>query len=324
MIIGLVCVFLPGLNREHCDAPHNGYTCEDLESGVSALTKLLSRPRNREIRLTSDVFTDPERLLVRLFTVSLALATDSVPVLVNQSQFGAPSIAKLVPDSAPKELPPTLPFCANITSLKRRHNTWNVSANPAQLLFSPTAARLFDSLGPAALHILVHLTLNLTAAIARVNYDVHFGKFQCPGSAGLDVKGKLNFKAMLSAAAAAKFAHQLPSVAGFLVNLIRGEGPVLFDAVGGACWRAASYIAGGSTRSTRAREGHHSTSPGQTTRAPTSSTEGTSCGGCYDLFSKYAAVRQTGRPCEVWRFLHKRFLWKTARNPSIVHRLYRE
>jgi hypothetical protein len=245
MILLSLCLFLPGLNRDNCDAPQNGYTCQDLNSGVDKLTNLIARPRSSQVRFICEAFTDSERLFIRLFTVAFALATDSIPILSAHSHFSAPEIATVVPDSSPQNLA-TFSFCENVSALKSGATfSWSLSANPAHLLFNPTLARLYEELGPAALHILMHYTLNLTDAIERKEYNVIVGRVQCAEYAGREFKDKSRYALLMEAAASATVVQQLPSLAGFLANLIRGEAPVLYDMVGGACWKARSYIAGG-------------------------------------------------------------------------------
>jgi hypothetical protein len=110
---------------------------------------------------------------------------------------------------------------------------------------NPTLSRLYRKLGPASLHILIHFTLNLTESVNRSDYDVLIGKVQCGGYSGKEFREKPQLGLMMEAVGAVDVVQQLPSVVGWLVNLIRGEAPMLFDLVGNACWRARSYIAGG-------------------------------------------------------------------------------
>jgi hypothetical protein len=104
---------------------------------------------------------------------------------------------------------------------------------------------LYDQIGAAALHILVHYTLNLTAPIDKKEYNVLIGKVQCNGYAGKEFREKARYSLIMEAAGSQDSVQQLPSLVGFLVNLIRGRSPILYDPVGGACWKARSYIAGG-------------------------------------------------------------------------------
>jgi hypothetical protein len=242
ILLSFLSVFLPGLNRTQCVTGQNGYTCSDLDSGLAALDRLLARPRSGLVRFVANGSTDADHLFARLFTVSFALATDSIPVLPAVSRFSPPAIASVGPASGPA---PPFDFCKNVTSLRSRNSSWIVSSNPAQMLFNPTLARLHRELGPAALFILMHYTLNLTEPLSRLDYAVMIGRVNCAGYAGREFRERPQYALLMEAAAAAAVVQQLPSLAGFLVNLIRGEAPILFDPVGEACWRAPSYIAGG-------------------------------------------------------------------------------
>jgi hypothetical protein len=245
LFLSAISLFLPALNRESCQDSQNGYTCSDLDSGLAKLNSLISRPRTRRLRFIGDHFVDSERLLTRVFAVSYALATGSTPVLPAQSQFSAPSIADVVPESGPSpHAPPPFPFCDNGT-LPPGDASWRFDASPAHLLFNPALAQLYAELGPAALHILMHYTLNLTSPLERSADRAIVGTVECGEFGGPPLAENARLPAMLHAAGAAGVAVQLPSLVGFLVGLIRGEAPTLYDAVGRACWRARSYVAGG-------------------------------------------------------------------------------
>jgi hypothetical protein len=245
MIIAfLLQIRLPGLNRQNCELGANGYTCDDLDSGLLALETLLARPRRHSIRFQGDAYTDSERLYVRLLSVSWALATDSVPVLTSSSLVNAPSFAVIAEKKLSGEPSTTIPFCTNSTSLDQDAIV-TVAMNPGFLLFNPTLNRLYDILGPASLHILMHLALNLSDPVPREEYDYLVGKINCEKYQGETIGVKPRYDEILSAVRAHTVIELLPSMGGLMINLIRGQAPVLYDQVGGACWNAQSYLAGG-------------------------------------------------------------------------------
>lgn len=240
MLLFLLSVSLPGLNRKHCDEPGNGYTCKDLEYGVSELEKILAEPRTKRVMIYTKVATDVDRLFLRLFTVSLGLATNSIPVLVKEKQFSKPEFAEY--GKKPQETV-NFTFCKDIKSISKNNIYYQIEMNPSHLLLNPTLSRLYDRLGPAALHILMHLTLGGPEIGNETDYAVLWGSVKSTIS-GSKVDPK-DLQAILFAATAPTFVHKLPDLGGFLVNLVRGRSPVVCDHVGGSCWRAKSYLAGG-------------------------------------------------------------------------------
>lgn len=238
MLLFFLSLFLPGLNRDHCDEAENGYTCEDLERGVAELQTMLKEERHGMV----GVFEErqfPEKIYARVFGVGLALATGATPMFQDYPSLPKTSFAVT---GAKERNPPELDFCANLTRIEG--SKWfTVPKDPSILLLNPTLLRVYKRLGSAALHILVHfaLDLNESYSFAPLNEPVNVN---CPEGPGAKLRAKPTFHELLNASRAPVI-QKLPDFTAFIINLIRGRAPTLCDLVGHSCWKARSYIAGG-------------------------------------------------------------------------------
>lgn len=170
-------VFLPYLNRDNCDDPGIGYTCKDLEDGVNKLQILLKRERNFSISYHTFSKNIYNQIIIRLYTVVLALATDSIPamgiqlmdkLLINDEKtqskkpiVNPPCIAHVLKKIKSSTF---FPICFNESSLT--NNIFFQSEMPPMikpLFLNPSIYRLTEYLGPAAYHILIHFALNITS-----------------------------------------------------------------------------------------------------------------------------------------------------------------
>jgi hypothetical protein len=242
----LLCISLPALNWERCDEPGIGYTCADLASGVARLGALLER-RAPAHRLTFHVYSAQlgNQLLLRTMAVALSLATNSTPVLLSTQTIGAdPAVAG--PSFAawrakPALYPPfeALPPCFDEARLPGDASFVTDPLRFADLLFNPAVARVARLLGPAALHILVHLALNITAPAPRTGAALALGGAPClPGAAPAPER-------VLPIVRSADLAFALGDYRAWVLSLARGLPPLLHDRVSGACFRAHSFLAGG-------------------------------------------------------------------------------
>lgn len=229
MLVFLCCLFLPGLNWDHCDDKENGYTCDDLKRGVAELEKLLLVNRSGSIGFRIAKQHPVYTLYSRLFSVGVALATGARPLFSFEEGWVKPDIAEY--RKARKD-GPDFRFCQNITSVDGE--MWfNIEPSPATLLLNPTLIRLYKRLGPAALHILVHFTLSLNESIAQpVNSQ----------PVKISLRTSLND---LLRASRSPVVQNIPNFVWFMINLIRGRAPKLCSRVGHQCWPARSYLAGG-------------------------------------------------------------------------------
>ena len=238
MFLFFLSLFLPGLNRDHCDDVENGYTCADLEHGVAELQAMLKEERHGMVGVFEERHPH-ERIFARVFGVGLALATGSTPMFQDYPSIPKPSFAVT---GAKVRNPPELDFCANLTSIEG--SQWfTVPRHPSMLLLNPTLLRVYKRLGPAALHILVHFTLNLNESYSFAPLDEPVN-VNCPEQPGAKLPSKPAFHEILNASRA-PIIQKLPEFTAFIVNLIRGRAPTLCDGVGHSCWKARSYIAGG-------------------------------------------------------------------------------
>lgn len=173
--ISCISIFLPYLNRDNCDYPGIGYTCKDLEDGINKLEKLLKRNRNFSISYHTFSKNYFNQMIIRLYTVTLALATDSIPAIEMQSMdkviINNEKTQSKIPIISPPSIAQVLnkikcsnvfPICYNETNL-----TENLSFQGEMppiikpFLLNPTIYRLAEYLGPAAYHILIHYALNI-------------------------------------------------------------------------------------------------------------------------------------------------------------------
>jgi hypothetical protein len=185
-----------------------------------------------------------------MMTIALALATNSTPIIIttqtinDEPRFAGPVFAHRQPKPMPIPCE-FLPPCYNETAI--REDTY-VITDPMRfgdLLFNPAVAGIVEELGPAGLHILAHLALNLTeglqrngAAFATVEAPCIVGAQQAVLEEGLAGE-------VLEIAGSREFAFQLGDFRGWIMNLVRGLPAVLYDGVSGHCFRPRSYIAGG-------------------------------------------------------------------------------
>lgn len=179
MIFFIFCIsiFLPYLNRKNCNDSDIGYTCKDLEDGINKLQELLKRKRNYQISYHTFSKNYYSQIIIRIYTVALALATDSIPKIALQSMdklffedkkeskipfINPPSFANIV--NKIKNTNNFFPICFNESSLTK--NMIFQSEMPPvvkPLLLNPSIYRLTEYLGPAAYHILTHFALNFTS-----------------------------------------------------------------------------------------------------------------------------------------------------------------
>ena len=132
------------------------------------------------------------------------------------------------------------------TTSEEMSNILNVSVS--EMLFSPTLIKLYDAIGPASLHLLIHLTLNLSYPLNFTTYSVFQGPKKpknCGNYAGTEVQKNPDIYTILNSANASDIIHPIGNTYGWMINLIRGIPPILYDNVGNACWKANNYIAGG-------------------------------------------------------------------------------
>lgn len=245
--------FLPALNRNDCNSANNGYTCSQLNDGIEYVkTHLLNKTRTKNITIISNSNTEADIIFTRFATLCFALATDSNPVFLPQSnQRFYPNIATFGPHIGYQEnVYQPIETCKIIKTLPNTTNIYTINLTATSILFSPTLNVLFDKIGPAALHILIHLTLNYTDPLGnRTNYAVFQGQLppskSCEIYNGLSISDKCDFKTMIEASRSSTFICPYASIQGWLITLLRGTSPVLYDKVGNGCWKAKSYLAGG-------------------------------------------------------------------------------
>lgn len=256
ILIIFLSIFLPALNRKNCNNKYNGFTCDDLNKGVKYVQDvLLKRKRSKNISIISKVKTDSDYLFTRLATLSFALATDTIPVFSKKDQNmfkDYPEIAIIGPNIKYDESKyMNIQICNTSIDLPNTTNYFLINLTATSVLFSPVLNALYDKIGPAALHILIHLALNLSYSIDNyTNYAVFQGSKRpeppiCGNIAGALITNKCNSQTMIEASKASNFVMPLANLQGWLINLIRGTSPYLYDNVGKGCWRATSYLAGG-------------------------------------------------------------------------------
>ena len=235
MILFFLSISLPGINWKHCNDTDNGYTCEDLKHGLRELEKIMQEEKHGYVMVHGRGSDEPGRMFLRLFTLCLALATGAHPQYPDEKE--SQSVGK--PHSQ------ELKFCDDIASIDGVQH-YNVTLNPVQLLLNPTLIRLYDRLGPAGLHLLMHLSQrNMTSELyeSRKKIVLDTLKIKIP-NALLLIPRKMTYLQIIEAASAEEVICKIPSFRGFIVNLIRGRAPILCDDVGQSCWTARSYLAG--------------------------------------------------------------------------------
>lgn len=256
ILIFILSIFLPALNRKNCDNEYNGFTCNDLNNGIQYVQNvLLNRRRSKNISILAKIKSDSDHLFSRLATLSFALATDSVPIFPSSGQKifqNRPEIAIIDASIKYDESKYTnIQVCNTSINLPNSTNYFLINSTATSLLFSPVLNTLYDKIGPAALHILIHLSLNLSYSIDNyTNYAVFQGPKRpdppsCGDVAGALISNKCDAQTMIEASKASNFVMPLANLQGWIINLIRGTSPYLYDNVGKGCWRAKSYLAGG-------------------------------------------------------------------------------
>ena len=225
----LINVFLPALNSKHCDEEKNGYSCEDLNRGILKVKQLLKFRRKHYISAIVTSNHETYNLYSRLFTLILALATNSTPYFVHKqkiSQFGKPFIAY----QGKKPLNQiNYPPCFDLTSLNEDLH-FKIDPIPSQLLLSPATSRIIKEIGPASLHILIHLALNISNPITKTekNYSTSSNILEkCNNNFNLinDHSYESIFKGLYSN----KISHQITDIHGWLLHLLTGSSPILYD-----------------------------------------------------------------------------------------------
>ena len=249
-------VFLPALNRKNCDKKYNGFNCDDLNNGIKYVQDvLLKRKRSKNISIITKVKSDSDYLFNRLATLSFALATDSIPLFTINDQkvyHNYPEIAVIGPNIKYDESKfKNIQICNASIDLPNSTNYFIINSTATSILFSPALNALYDKIGSASLHILIHLALNLSYSIDNyTNYAVFLGSKRpdppaCGNIAGALISNKCNAQTIIESSKASNFVMPLANLQGWLINLIRGTSPYLYDNVGKGCWRATSYLAGG-------------------------------------------------------------------------------
>ncbi|KAK8883378.1 hypothetical protein M9Y10_046028 [Tritrichomonas musculus] len=178
-IISSLFIFLPYLNRENCNDPGIGYTCKDLEDGVDKLQKLLEKKRDFNISFHTFSKNHYSQIIIRFYSIVLALATDSAPVIALQpidnpypkdSESNTQHIPRINPPSfahVVKKIKSStfFPICFNESSLTE--NVAFQSDMPPTIkpfLLNPSIYRLIKYIGPASYHILFHFALNISSS----------------------------------------------------------------------------------------------------------------------------------------------------------------
>jgi hypothetical protein len=244
-------VFLPALNRDRCDEPNIGYTCSDLQSGVEKLQFLLSnQSRRHTIAFHQYSMQLYLQAFFRIMAVSLALATSSTPILSSSQSIASnpsirfPSFAEV--RAKPAELCNDLPACYNKTSLATPTCFINDPIRSSALLFNPAINRVVEFLGPAGLHILANLALNLSQPLTKDGPNCAAPElFHCMNAFVEATFESTSFTNFIETLNAKEVGFVIGTERGWIASLIRGVPAWLYDPVSGACFRAHSYLAGG-------------------------------------------------------------------------------
>ena len=248
MLVFIVSLFLPALNREKCDLENIGFTCDDLKKGADYIENvLLKRDRTKGIAVFAKIKHQSDILFNRLITLAYSLATNAFPIFDDQKVLlEYPSFAKFLDFRGIEG--ETIPKCEILANLPNKTNFYVVNVSVSEMLFSPTLIKLYDAIGPASLHLLIHLTLNLSYPLNFTTYSVFQGPKKpknCGNYAGTEVQKNPDIYTILNSANASDIIHPIGNTYGWMINLIRGIPPILYDNVGNACWKANNYIAGG-------------------------------------------------------------------------------
>ncbi|KAK8885045.1 hypothetical protein M9Y10_044173 [Tritrichomonas musculus] len=251
----ILSIFLPALNRKNCDKEDTGFTCDDLNKGINYVQNvLLKRKRSKNVSIIVKIKSDSDCLFSRLATLSYALATDSFPLFPkNDKQFKSyPDIAVFGSNIKYDESKYTnIQICNTTINLPNSTNYFIINSTATSILFSPALNILYEKIGPAALHIIIHLALNLSYSLDNyTNYAIFQGTKKpdppsCGNVAGALISNRCDAQTIIEASKASNFVMPLANLQGWLINLIRGSAPYLYDNVGKGCWKAASYLSGG-------------------------------------------------------------------------------
>ncbi|OHT16044.1 hypothetical protein TRFO_13537 [Tritrichomonas foetus] len=260
MICFFLSIFLPFINRENCNRTGIGYTCQDLEEGVEKLQILLKRKRNYTISYSTYSNFHPNQALLRLYSVMIALATDSIPIMYSQSMEKTKMVRDPSISIRVKKLnhAVSFPLCFNETQLQA--NVSFAAEMPPilkPLLLNPAIYRLTEYLGPAAYHILLHYTLNISEEIFMKKIQIHsnneFVSFSIPRHIScvnsnmykMKVLTDPSIKDVIEALNAQHFGYQIGNPAGWLITVLRGIPSYIFDPVSQNCFYGSSIMSGG-------------------------------------------------------------------------------
>lgn len=247
-------IFIPHDFASYCKGDDNGYTCKDIDQGIKSLNerlKMINKNTTKFVIVKNNAKGDIDVLFSRLFTIIISLITKSTPIFKPYQQLDSIGISSLAYYEKIKDLKVdfNVSVCKKIPKLTKNITKYEITTNPGILMYNPSVFKLLEKLGPASLHILMHLTLNLSTPLNRSQNNYVYGKMdksiKCETDNNEQIDKFCPISDVMKASSGNNFVHQLPNACSWLINLIRGQSPYLYDNVGKGCWKAKSYMAGG-------------------------------------------------------------------------------
>jgi len=247
MLFCYIAILLPYLNQNHCSDKDLGYTCSDIENGKNILNEMMKWPRNHYVSATSPSSHDTIIIFNRIYTLALALATNSTPYYFqkkNVGNLGTPSFGYF--GKKPSNFAP-IPQCFNDSVIKETVH-YSIDPSPSSLLLNPAIFRLLNKIGPASLHILAHMSLNITTLpnqSSNIFTTNNLISQHCQFQKKPDHISDFSTHNFQKALTHSTIAHQIGDIHGWILHIISGKTPYLYDPISKSCWKAKSFRSGG-------------------------------------------------------------------------------